>query len=120
MPDFRVWDIVRVPFPHTDRPIRQRRPALIVGQHRHPGSPHLLWLLTITSATHRSWSGDVEIPQLAGTGLPSPSIVRCAKIATVETSGVEPIGSLGVAERQAVRAVLAGTLRALLSEPIAG
>jgi hypothetical protein len=31
MPIFEPWDIVRVPFPYTDRPVRQRRPALIVA-----------------------------------------------------------------------------------------
>ena len=27
MPSFEVWDILKVPFPYTDRPVRQRRPA---------------------------------------------------------------------------------------------
>ena len=31
MTDFEVWDVVKLPFPYTDRPIRQRRPALVVA-----------------------------------------------------------------------------------------
>jgi hypothetical protein len=33
MPGFRVWDVVKVPFPCTSRPVRQRRPALVVACH---------------------------------------------------------------------------------------
>jgi len=50
MPVFDAWDIVKVPFPYTDRPIRQRRPALVLAggdlQVRHG----LLWLAMITIA----------------------------------------------------------------------
>src|SRR5439155_19540166 len=31
MANFEPWDIVRVPFPYTDRPVRQRRPALVIA-----------------------------------------------------------------------------------------
>jgi len=31
MPPFDAWDIIKVPFPYTDRPVRQRRPALVVA-----------------------------------------------------------------------------------------
>lgn len=31
MPIFEQGDIVRVPFPYTDRDTRQRRPALVVS-----------------------------------------------------------------------------------------
>jgi hypothetical protein len=35
---FDLWDIVKVPFPYTDRPVRQRRPALVAETRR--GSAH--------------------------------------------------------------------------------
>jgi mRNA interferase MazF len=31
MPIFETWDIVRVPFPYVERPVRQRRPALVIA-----------------------------------------------------------------------------------------
>ena len=111
---FIVWDVVKVPFPYANRPIFQRRPALLVGQHWEPGSPHLLWLLMITSAAHRRWSGDVEIADLQAAGLPAASIVRCAKIATVEPAEVETIGRLAGVLRDAVRAHVGQVLAALL------
>ena len=31
MPTFEPWDIIKVPFPYTDRPVRQRRPDVGCG-----------------------------------------------------------------------------------------
>jgi mRNA interferase MazF len=98
-----VWDIVKVPFPYTNRPIQQHRPALVVARLHHPGMPELLWVLMITSATHRRWPGDVEIA-----GLPAPSIVRCTKIATIEAKDAATIGHL--AANSAVQTFLRQTL----------
>lgn len=100
MPIFDVWDIVKVPFPYTDRPVRERRPALVVAagglQERHG----LLWVLMITSAENRGWPGDVAISDPAAAGLPAPSVVRTAKIATIEAKEAERIGALPIADRR--------------------
>jgi len=40
----------------------------------------------ITSAENRIWSGDVPIRDLAAAGLPAPSVIRTAKIATIEAA----------------------------------
>ena len=98
-----VWDIIKVPFPYTNRPVQQRRPALVVGQHAATGVPALLWVLMITSAGHRRWPGDLEISDLDMAGLPAASIVRTAKIATIEAVNAERIGSLPLPDRPAVR-----------------
>ena len=55
MPIFEPWDVVRVPFPYTDRPIRQRRPALVIGAGDLAAEHGLLWLIMITSAENRGW-----------------------------------------------------------------
>ena len=109
-----VWDIVKVPFPYTNRPILQRRPALLIAQQAQGGAPRLLWLLMITSASHRRWNGDVEIDDPVAAGLPAPSMIRCAKVATVEADSVAPIGRLPLVSRIAVRAHICGSLAALL------
>src|SRR3954452_23998438 len=83
MPSFEAWDIVKVPFPYTDRPVRQRRPALVVAAGELEGSHGLLWLVMVTSAANRGWPGDVPVSDLAGAGLPIASIIRPAKIATI-------------------------------------
>jgi mRNA interferase MazF len=106
MPTFDVWTIVKVPFLYTDRPVRQRRPALVIASETQNTSSGLLWVLMITSAENRGWSGDVEISNLAATGLPVPSIVRTTKIATIDAADAEKLGSLPKTDRQKVAANL--------------
>lgn len=103
MPTFDPWDIVKVPFPYTDRPVRQRRPALVVSADELATAHGLLWLVMITSAANRGWSGDVPISDADAAGLPIPSIVRPAKIATIEATDAEPLGTLPSADRGAIR-----------------
>ncbi|WP_123104784.1 type II toxin-antitoxin system PemK/MazF family toxin [Acidithiobacillus sulfuriphilus] len=97
-----VWDVVRLPFPYTNRPVHQYRPALVLAIHNGTGTPRLLWVLMITSAENRGWSGDVEIDDLAGVGLSAASVVRTAKIATVEMDMADRIGRLTLPDRRRV------------------
>lgn len=93
MPGFEPGEVVRVPFPYTDGEARQHRPALVVAQTGpSKGSRLLLWVLMITSAENRGWSGDVAIPDAAAAGLPAPSVIRCAKIATIDAARAEVQG----------------------------
>jgi mRNA interferase MazF len=68
MPDFRQGDVVKVPFPYTDRSTRQFRPALVASTGRIEDAHGLLWVLMITSAENRGWPGDVSIHNLAMAG----------------------------------------------------
>ena len=102
MPIFEVWDIVKVPFPYTDRPIRQNRPALVIAAGELEATHGLLWLAMITSAANRGWTGDVLISDMPEAGLPVPSIVRTAKIATIEARDAQRLGTLPPADRNAV------------------
>ena len=111
---FEVWDIVRIPFPYTDRPVRQRRPALVVAAGKIEATHGLLWLVMITSAENRGWPSDVGISDLRAAGLPAPSIVRPAKIATVDAGDAQRLGALPHADRKAVAAGLRTILGALL------
>ncbi|MBS0366200.1 MAG: hypothetical protein JSR67_10300 [Proteobacteria bacterium] len=52
----------------------------------------LLWVLMITSAENRGWPGDVAIPDLETAGLPAASVIRAAKIATIEASDGAKLG----------------------------
>jgi mRNA-degrading endonuclease toxin of MazEF toxin-antitoxin module len=102
MPAFEVWDIVRVPFPYVDRPIRQHRPALVVAGDESEVRCGLLWLMMITSALNRGWPGDVTISDLRGTGLPIPSIIRPAKLTTIDARDADRLGVLAMADRAGV------------------
>jgi mRNA-degrading endonuclease toxin of MazEF toxin-antitoxin module len=113
MPGFEVWDIVKVPFPYVDRPVRQRRPALVIAAGELQSAHGLLWLAMITSAANRGWRGDVLVSDIAMAGLPIPSIVRPAKIATIEARDTERLGSLPAGDRRSVRRYLRDGLAGL-------
>ena len=114
MPGFKVWDVVKVPFPYINRPVQQRRPALVIAIPAAPGTLDLLWVLMVTSAANRGWPGDVAVSDLAAAGLPVASVVRSAKIAMIEAGDAERIGSLPFIDRRQVAEVVQGSLARLL------
>jgi mRNA interferase MazF len=117
MPTFETWDIVKVPFPYTDRPVRQRRPALVIAAGDLLSANGLLWVAMITSAENRGWEGDVEIMTPHDAGLPAPSVIRTAKIACIDGRDAERLGSLSSdRERHAVARAIAARLAGLLGE----
>jgi mRNA interferase MazF len=116
MPGYEVWDVVKVPFPYTNRPVQQRRPALVVAVPDVPGAPALLWVLMVTSAANRGWPGDVTISDLEAAGLPAPSLIRSAKIATIEAGDAQRIGRLAAGDQAQVKKVLRQCLVRVLSD----
>lgn len=111
MPIFKQGDIVRVPFPYTDRDTRQRRPAFVISNGVIGESQGFLWVAMITSAENRAWPQDVAIPAHLEAGLPAPSIVRPVKLATVEVRNVEPLGTADSSVTDAVITRVAELLR---------
>lgn len=111
MPPFKVWDLVKVSFPYTNRPVQQRRPALVVAVPDAPDGLGLLWVLMVTSASNRGWHGDVVVSNLVEAGLPAPSVVRPAKIATIKAGVAERIGCLPREDRLQVTEALRNGLR---------
>ncbi len=105
-----AWDVVVVPFPYSERLAEKRRPALVVSNddlHREG----LVWIAMITGAGKAERTGDVLIRDLASASLPGASMVRTAKLATVEPDRIlRRIGNLVPGERAAVRAALASFL----------
>ena len=71
-------------------------------------------LAMITSAANRGWTGDVLISDLPKAGLPVPSIVRTAKLATIEARDAQRLGTLPPADRNAVSRALRDRLAAAL------
>ena len=67
----------------------------------------------ITSAEHLGWPGDVVISDLVGAGLPAPSIVRPAKVATIDAHDAGRLGTLPLTDREAVRTYLRERLSGL-------
>jgi mRNA interferase MazF len=100
---FEQWDVVIVPFPFADQPVRRRRPALVVSRRLPLGAVtgHSV-LAMITSAGHRPWPLDVPLRDLVTAGLPAASVVRM-KLFTLDERLVERrTGSLARDDREAV------------------
>ena len=98
---FSQGDVVKVPFPYTDRSTRQSRPALVVSKGLEDAHK-LVWVVMITSAENRGWPGDVAITNLAEAGLPAPSVIRAAKIATIDATDATKLGRVSAAQLRKV------------------
>jgi mRNA interferase MazF len=104
MASFEQGDVIRVPFPYTDRSTRQFRPALVVSGPHMEARYGLIWVVMITSAENRGWPEDLPITRLADTGLPAPSVVRPVKIATIEAAQATRLGRVSADLRRKVMA----------------
>lgn len=92
-----------MPFPFSDRDASKRRPALVCSAAAFNASSRHLVLAMITTASHRTWPGDVALRDLAPTGLPVASIVRW-KLFTLDASLVlRRGGALSVRDRTTCR-----------------
>ena len=85
--EFAQGDIVVVPFPYTDRQTEKRRPALIISNGKITHQHGLIWLAMITSADNQRWEHDIAV-EGKHTGLSSPSVIRVAKLATIDASRI--------------------------------
>jgi mRNA interferase MazF len=107
---FEPGTVVKVPFPYTDRATRQRRPALVVSGPDLQSRYGLCWVLMITSAVNRGWDGDLDVEDLSLAGLPVASVIRTAKIATIDASDAAPLGRVDAKTLGAVRGHLGAVL----------
>jgi len=98
---FSQGDVIKVPFPYTDRSTRQSRPALVVSTAVEEAH-NLVWVVMITSAENRGWPGDVAITNLSEAGLPAPSVIRAAKIATIDATDATKLGRVSAAQLRKV------------------
>jgi mRNA interferase MazF len=67
----------------------------------------MYFVAMITNAAHEPWVGDVAVSDLRSAGLPVPSVVRPAKIATIdEGSLIRVIGVLPAPDRLGVASAI--------------
>jgi len=107
MEGFDRFDVVRVPFPLTDREAEKVRPALVLSDRRgfSAAAGHSVMAM-ITSASHAPWPLDVPIVDLASAGLPAASRVRF-KLFTLDHRLIRgPLGRLSQEDGASVTAAL--------------
>ena len=99
-PGFRRWDIIKIPHPGRGGEVSYRPALVIVAGDilRHHG---LLWVLMITSAPKHPGPGDIAFDDPQATGLVA-SVIRTAKIMTVQARAASVIGTLNGAQRTEV------------------
>ncbi len=87
---YRPGAIVIVPFPFADFPdTTKRRPAAVISDETLVEVTDLYWIAMITSARNPAWPGDIAIEDSPATGLPVRSVIRPAKIATLDRQRLE-------------------------------
>ena len=94
MAGFEPGDVIKVPFPYSGRPTRQSRPALVMSGPALEERHGLLCVVMITSAENRGWPGDVAVDDLSRAGWPVASVVRTAKITTIEARDAQRLGRI--------------------------
>lgn len=109
--DYERFDVVTVPFPFTDKAQSKRRPALILSSATSFGSKagHSVMAM-ITSAKNPSWPLDVAVSDLAGAGLPAPSVVRMKLFTLDHRFVINRLGKLSDRDSKAVGGALRSAL----------
>lgn len=108
---YSAFDVVRVPFPFTDRNASKNRPALVLSDDVAFNTPagHSVMAM-ITSVGNAPWPLDCLITDLPAAGLPSPSLLRF-KLFTLDHRLVRGrLGKLAPADEASVRRGLAALL----------
>ncbi len=86
--EIHQWDVVVLPFPCADRLTEKRRPAVVISKPEMAGNYGIVWVSMITSAANAGWDCDIEITDLDQAGLSAKSVIRPAKIATVDVNRI--------------------------------
>lgn len=105
---YERWQVVRVPFPFTDRSASKNRPALVLSDGGAFNTPagHVV-LAMITTAANPPWPLDCAVEDLASAGLPAPSVVRC-KLFTLDVRLIRgALGQLAAGDTEQVETALA-------------
>jgi mRNA interferase MazF len=101
---FKTFDVVRVPFPFTDRNTSKNRPALILSSNKtfNTASGHSVMAM-ITSEDNAPWPQDCIIHNLQAAGLPAASKIRF-KLFTLDHRLIRGVlGQLDAADQAAVK-----------------
>ena len=101
MTRYEPGDVVEVPFPFVDLPIRKRRPAVVMGC-----LPEVVVLAMVTSAKRSLWPSDVPLRDWGKAGLRAPSVVRLKAFSIEPEVILATRGVLSIRDRASVAAAL--------------
>jgi mRNA interferase MazF len=99
------FDLVLLPFPFTDLSTTKQRPCLILAAFQPRGlSEHFVVAMVTGDVGSAAFPGDTRFTKWREAGLAKPSIVRLAKVVTIERSLIrKKLGTVQASDRQAIR-----------------
>ncbi len=99
-------DVVLVRFPFADLVTAKKRPALLLANTSRSSRYHLATVAMITSQVEAlTLNGDVLLADWTAAGLLHPSLVRLAKVATIDAELIDrAVGRLSSRDARAARA----------------
>jgi len=101
---YKIYDVVVVPFPFTDRSSDKKRPALVLSDsNSFNDTTDNCVLAMITSKNNPDWPLDVGIGSQQKAGLPAPSKVRMKLFTLDNRLIIKKIGGLSSKDQTAVR-----------------
>jgi len=102
--NYKIYDVVVVPFPFTDQNTDKKRPALVLSDNDsfNEQSENCV-LAMITSAKNPVWPLDTIIGSIKKAGLPAPSKVRMKLFTLNSRLIIKKIGGLAAKDQNAVR-----------------
>ena len=102
---FRPFDVVAVAV--GEGSAAKRRPALVVSNPEFEKATGMVWVAMITTPDHERRFGDIPIGDQKAAGLPTASVVRASKLATLAVGKIKRrLGALGEADRAGARVAL--------------
>ncbi len=100
---YDTFDIVVVPFPFTDTSEVKKRPAIVLSSATEFNNHARACVLAmITTATHAPWPCDVEISDLAASGLPTKSVIRMKLFTLDQRLILKTIGTLSKKDQKSL------------------
>ena len=100
------YDIIKVPFPFTDRNSDKVRPAVIISHIEYAIDTNHYIMIMITSSNQTKWTNDIEVQDLNVAGLPVPSKIRFKIFSLDERLVISKLGTLSIVDQHNLDKVL--------------
>lgn len=99
------FDVILVPFPFADLSSNKKRPCLVLSTPKPPRlKDHLVVAMITSQVSGPFFPHDVEITDYKFAGLPKPSLIRLAKVVTLDSLLIlKTLGALHEKDQAKVR-----------------